>query len=146
MQYRQGRVGRVVVAKVEHEDDLLQELEKLLMAEDIKAAVIYLLGALKQAAVVVGPEKCVVPPEPVWTGFGDGREVLGLATAFRDLNGQPVIHMHATMGRGEQVMTGCIRRDARVYLVMEIIVMEIADIDVVRKTDEITGLQLLGFI
>lgn len=146
MKYRQGGLGRIIVAKIEHGDDLLSELKNLLTVEKIHSAIIFMIGALESASLVVGPEKCTVPPVPVWTDFADGREILGMATVFEDDNKQPVIHMHASVGRGEQVLTGCFRKDTRVYLVVEMIIFEILDTGSLRTLDEHTGLSLLGFI
>jgi len=144
MQYRQGSLGRIIVAKIEHGDDLLAELQKLLKTEQIQAGVMLMIGALQDASLVVGPENCTVPPQPVWREFHDGREILGVATVFTEGN-EPHIHLHASLGRKDEPLTGCIRKDARVYLVVEVILWEILDSEAVRTMDELTGLNLLGF-
>lgn len=145
MQYRVGSIGRVVIAKIEHGDDLLLEIEKVLVKEKIDAAVMYMIGAMQEASLVVGPKTAVVPPEPVWRKFDDGRELLGIGTAFCDESG-PHIHLHASIGRGDQPLTGCIRQESHVYLVVELILLEILNTGAIRTPDEITGLDLLGFI
>lgn len=144
MQYRQGSIGRVIVAKVEHGDDLLLEIEKLLRQERIESAVMYMIGALQEASMVVGPQAATVPPEPVWRNFNDAREIVGIGTVFSDSNG-PKIHLHASIGRGEESLTGCIRKDSKVYLVVELILLEILNSNSVRSLDAATGLHLLDF-
>jgi len=144
MQYRQGSIGRVIVAKVEHGDDLLLEIEKLLYQEKIESAVMYMIGALQGASLVVGPQAATVPPEPVWKKFDDAREIVGIGTVFSGSNG-PQIHLHAAIGRGEESLTGCIRKDSQVYLVVELILLEMLDSKALRTFDEKTGLTLLGF-
>lgn len=144
MQYRQGTLGRIIVAKVEHGDDLLEELNNLLQTENIQSAVMFMIGALQKTSLVVGPESCTVPPQPVWKSLDDGREILGMGSVFSD-GGQPVIHLHASLGRGDEPLTGCIRKEARVYLVVEVVIFEIMNSDAVRTIDDITGLNLLGF-
>ena len=145
MQYQKGSIGRVIVAKIEHGDDLLVELRGLLQKEEIKAGIMFMIGALQAGSLVVGPETCSVPPNPVWKEFDDGREVLGIATVF-SAEEEPVIHLHASLGRGEETWTGCIRKDAQVYLVVEVIILELIDSGAVRTLDDITGLSLLGFV
>lgn len=145
MQYQKGSIGRVIIAKVEHGDDLLVELKGLLQKEAIRAGIMFMIGALEAGSLVVGPETCSVPPNPVWKEFHDGREVLGIATVFTEDN-KPAIHLHASLGRGENPLTGCIRKDAKVYLVVEVIIMELLESGAVRTLDDITGLNLLGFI
>lgn len=144
MQYRVGSVGRVIIAKIEHGDDLLLELNRILLQEKISSAVMYMIGAMQEGALVVGPQAATVPPEPVWRKFSDGRELLGIGTVFADEQG-PHIHLHASLGRGDEPLTGCIREESRVYLVVEVIIMEILNSGGVRTLDEITGLNLLGF-
>jgi predicted DNA-binding protein with PD1-like motif len=105
----------------------------------------FMIGALEAGSVVVGPATCSVPPNPVWREFHDGREILGIATVFTE-GSEPVIHLHASLGRGENALTGCIRKDAKVYLVVEVIIMELLGSGGVRTLDDITGLNLLGFV
>jgi len=144
MQYRQGSLGRIIVAKIEHGDDLLAELQNLLKVEQIQAGVMLMIGALQDVSMVVGPEICSVPPQPVWRELHDGREILGVATVFTEDN-EPRIHLHASLGRGDEPLTGCIRKEARVYLVVEVILWEILNSGAVRIPDDLTGLKLLGF-
>jgi len=144
MQYRQGSLGRIIVAKIEHGDDLLAELHKLLKVEQIQAGVMLMIGALQDGSLVVGPESCTVPPQPMWREFHDGREILGVATVFTE-NNEPHIHLQSSLGRGDEPLTGCIRKETRVYLVVEVILWEILDSEAVRTMDELTGLNLLGF-
>ena len=144
MQYQKGSIGRVIIAKIEHGDDLLSELKNLLRVEQIQAGIMFMIGALQAGSLVVGPENCTVPPQPVWKEFQDGREILGMATVFTEDN-EPVIHLHASLGRGDETWTGCIRKDARVYLVVEVILLELLDSGAIRTIDLSTGLNLLGF-
>lgn len=144
MQYQKGSIGRVIIAKIEHGDDLLSELKNLLRVEQIQSGIMFMIGALQAGSLVVGPENCSVPPKPVWKEFQDGREILGMATVFTEDN-EPVIHLHASLGRGDETWTGCIRKDARVYLVVEIVLLELLDSGAIRTLDSLTGLNLLGF-
>lgn len=142
MQYRQGSYGRVFVLKFEDKDDLLGEIKKLARKEKIKAGAITLLGGMRSAGLVTGPREAVIPPEPVWANFSDGREVLGIGTLF--WNGdEPVIHLHSAVGRGNETLTGCVRRDSSVFLVIEAIITEILGIDARKTLDEKTGLVML---
>lgn len=144
MQYSQGSMGRIIVAKVEHGDDLLLELNRILELEKIQSALMFMIGAVERSSLVVGPASCTVPPEPVWRKLQDGYEILGIATVFSD-GSKPVIHLHASLGRGEQPLTGCLRKDTQAYLVVEVIILEILGSNAVRTLDDITGLNLLGF-
>jgi len=145
VQYRQGKPGRIFIAKVEHGDDLLNQLGQLAVKEKIASAVLFLIGALKKAGMVVGPREDVVPPDPVWRKFDDAHEVLGIGTLFNDSQGEPAIHLHASVGRGPESLTGCIREDAQAYLVVEVIIVEMLGSGALRTLDGITGMNMLGF-
>jgi len=144
MQYQVGKVDRAILARIDHGDDLLHELKTLVEIEQIKAGVMFMIGALEGASLVVGPEQATIPPNPVWKSFADGREVVGIATVFRT-DGEPAIHLHASVGRGDEVLTGCIRKDAQVYLVVEVVILELTGIDAVRALDPVLGMNLLNF-
>lgn len=124
MKYTVGSIGRVLVVKVEHGDDLLEEIKNLAIKENIISASLFMLGALKKASLVVGPRECTVPPEPVWASFTDGREIMGIGSIFSD-GVEPVIHLHAAFGRGDNVLMGCVREGTETYLVVEVIILEL---------------------
>ena len=101
-----------------------------------------LLGGMQSAEVVTGPKNAVVPPDPLWQHFSDGREVIGLGTLFFK-GDEPVIHLHGAIGRGTETLTGCIRKNSVVYLVIEAVIAEIVGTDAHRALDTQTGLVML---
>ncbi|MGE5543872.1 MAG: PPC domain-containing DNA-binding protein [Bacillota bacterium] len=145
MKYSPGHLGRVFIAKIEHGDDLLKELRQLAVKENLSAAVLFLIGALKKASLVAGPEKDVVPPSPVWKNFNDAHEMIGIGTLFRNENQEPVMHLHAGLGRGDDCRIGCIREDAETYLVVEVIILEVLGSNAKRILDAVAGMNMLGF-
>ncbi len=142
MDYRQGTYGRVFILKFDDKDDLLKEIKQLAGKEKIRAGTIMLLGGMRSCGVVSGPREPVIPPEPVWFNFNDGREVLGFGTLFWQEN-EPIIHLHGAIGRGSETVTGCIRKDSRVYLVVEAVITEILGIEARKATDANSGLVML---
>jgi predicted DNA-binding protein with PD1-like motif len=140
----EGTVGRVFVVKFEHGDDFLGCLASLAKEKNIKAGIVHFIGALNNAEIVVGPEKNTLPPTPMWKKFDDGRELLGIGTIFWK-GDEPKIHIHSSIGRGENANLGCIRKNANVYLIIEAVVFEIAGVKAKRVKDEKTGLDLLEF-
>jgi predicted DNA-binding protein with PD1-like motif len=142
MQYRQGSYGRVFLLKFEDRDDLLEGMKSLAIKEQVRIGTITLLGGMRSAGVVSGPKEPVIPPEPMWLDFHDGREVLGFGTLFWKDN-EPAIHLHGAIGRGEEAHVGCLRKDSSVYLVVEAVIAEITGIDAQRKLNEKTGLVML---
>ncbi len=145
MKYSQGNLGRVFIAKIEHGDDLLSAVRELAVRENLTAAVLFMIGAVQKASLVVGPREDVVPPSPVWKKFDDAHEMVGIGTLFCNENHEPEIRLHASLGRGDDIRTGCIRENAETYLVVEVIILEIVNSDAKRTLDAITGMNMLGF-
>jgi hypothetical protein len=142
MQYAEGRVGRVFVVRFDEGEDLLAALRRFLAEQQVKSGYLMVLGALREGRLVTGPEEAVIPPVPHWENIADGWEVLGIATFYPDDRGEPALHLHASAGRGRDSLTGCLREVARVYLVVEAVVVEVEGISFRRRYDPSTGLQL----
>jgi predicted DNA-binding protein with PD1-like motif len=142
MRYREGSYGRVFLLKFDDGDDLLAEIVKIAKLEGVRAATIMLLGGMRSAGIVTGPREAVIPPEPVWFSFADGREIIGIGTLFWKEN-EPAVHLHGAVGRGNETHVGCVRKDSTVYLVVEAVIAEIRGIEARRSMDKRTGLAML---
>ena len=145
MQYDEGRLGRVFVLRLEEGDRLPETLETFARAHDIKSGmVIYLGGAKDGSRFVVGPEEnrgeTVVPMIHVLKGI---HEVLALGTLFPNESGDPVLHLHGAAGREGKASVGCARAGVDVWLVGEVVVLEILGTAGQRKKDPHTGFELL---
>ncbi len=145
VEYRQGNIGRIFVIKIEHGDDPLHEISKIAANEKVKCAVFTLIGAVGRAKIVVGPQDDVVPPNPVWKSLHQASEVVGIGTLFPDEDGAPSIHLHSSLGRGGDVLTGCIRGETEAFIVLEAVLLEIDGVAGIRSMDSLTGLHLLNF-
>ncbi|MFA5200227.1 MAG: DUF296 domain-containing protein, partial [Candidatus Omnitrophota bacterium] len=121
MKYSVGKIGRVFLLKFENNDILIKSLVGLAKKERIKSASIIFIGALREGDLVTGPQKPVIPPEPNKKTFKDGWEVMGLGTIFSNSSG-PQIHIHASMGKKNRVLTGCVRGNSKVFLVIEAVI------------------------
>ena len=128
--------------RFDDKDDLLNEMKSVAFKEKIKVGTIMLLGGLRHAGVVSGPREAVIPPDPMWIKVSDGREVLGFGTLIWKGN-EPIIHLHGAVGRDRETITGCIRKESSMYLVVEAVITEILCIDAVKTLDENTGLVML---
>ncbi len=142
MEYTSGKIGRVFVLKVHNRDVLLDKLSGFARKEKIKAATVIFIGALKKGLVVSGPKKPVIPPVPNETFFDGGWEVMGIGTIFVNAKG-PQIHIHASMGKKDRVITGCVRAKSEVFLVIEAVVFELKSVGAGKDIDYATGLNLL---
>ena len=141
MEYSVGKVGRVFVLRLSEGDQIYECVESVAKKEGIASASVTILGGLRQADVVVGPKQ----EEPKIVGnfvkFVGPGEVLGVGTIFSDEDG-PKMHIHAAMGKGKEVLVGCPRGGAKVFLVLEVVIVEIKGTTAIRKLNE-KGLKLL---
>lgn len=145
MQYSQGSIGRVFTIRLEGGDHLPDCIELFAKDQGIKAAYCLLLGGIDKGEIVVGPED----PEgavinPVLKSIAGAHEVAAVGTLFNNENNEPILHMHATLGRGDSCHTGCIRPGVDIWLVGEFIIVEILDSGMLRKKDPTSGLALLA--
>jgi Predicted DNA-binding protein with PD1-like DNA-binding motif len=138
MEYSQGSIDRVFTVRLDHGDDILKELESLAVSEDIRSAMFTMLGAVKEANLVVGPKENIVPPDPQWTRIHDAHELIGIGNIFWE-NDKPKIHLHSAAGRGESTKTGCLRENSEVFMVVEVFIMEISGISASRVFDKEKG-------
>lgn len=142
MKYQIGNAGRIVVARFEDREDLLGGLCDIAKKEDIRAAAFYLVGGMREARIVVGPERDELPPVPVWKNLGESHEVTGFGTIFWQ-GDEPKVHFHGAFGKKDMVKVGCMREMTEVFLVLEAVIIEIIGINAVREVDPVSGLTLL---
>ncbi len=145
MQYRTGKIGRVVVIRFNHGEDLLEGLKEVAKKEKLHSGVCFILGGLKKGDFVVGPEDDTMPPRPMWRSIEGSHELLGVGTIFWDDEG-PKVHLHGAYARGDQVKLGCLRKSTEVFLVIEAVVMEIEGLKAKRVFEPEAGLALLNFL
>ena len=145
MEYRSGTIGRVFSVRFDEGDLFLEELLDLIAKENIRCGWFHVLGGLREADVVTGPKEPTMPPEPVWSQVRGAREVLGAGSIFWDDN-EPKIHLHAALGHHGDTLTACVRKGTKVYLILEVIIIELAGINAIRPWYEEGGFNRLTFI
>ena len=145
MQYTEGRMGRVFVLRLEDGERLNDTLEAFAREQHLTHALaFYLGGSAGGSRVVVGPDAArtdaVVPLIHMLEG---SQEVLAVGTLIPDEAGAPVLHMHAAAGREGRATVGCTRAGVDVWLVGEVVLLEMVGADARRRKDPETGFQLL---
>lgn len=144
MDYRVGKSGRIIAARLFEGEDIYTSIESIANKEDIKAAAVLITGGLRKADVVVGPKQEKPKIIANFQQFVGPGEVLGVGTLYRD-DKQPKLHIHTAIGKGKEVMVGCPRGGASTFLILEVTIIEIDDVEASRQLDESTGFNLLKF-
>lgn len=81
----------------------------------------------------------------MYKNFNDGRELIGIGSIFLE-NKKPKIHLHSSIGRENKINLGCIRKNTKVYIIIEILLLELRGIQASRKLDPKTQLNILNFV
>ena len=145
MQFTEAKLGRVFVLRLHDGDHLPDVLESFAAEHNVKSALCFFLGGAKDnSRVVVGPRNGdAVPPEPMITLLEGVHEVCGVGTIFVDKEGKPKLHMHASFGRKEATVTGCVRMGVDVWRIGEVVVLELTGTAAHRAVDKETGFEFL---
>jgi predicted DNA-binding protein with PD1-like motif len=144
MQYSQGSIGRIFTLRLEDDERVPDCIEQFARDHDIKAAMCTLIGGVDQGNIVAGPKDGESPViDPILHAISEAHEVLARGTLFPNESGDPILHMHAALGRDGQTRTGCIRPGLDIWLVGEVIILEILHTDMLRKKEAKSGLALL---
>ncbi|MBS4022603.1 MAG: DNA-binding protein [Dethiobacter sp.] len=144
MKFAEGRMGRVFVIRLEDGDIVPNCIEEFALENNIKAAHAVILGGIGGGEVVVGPRKSAqMPPEPMLLPVDGAHELIGLGILAPAPDGRPVLHMHASLGRSGNTLTGCLRPGVKTWLMAEVIIYEIVGTDTTRVRDEKSGFLFL---
>lgn len=145
MQFTEAKLGRVFVLRLHDGDRLPEVLESFATEKNISTALCFFLGGAKEKSrVVVGPKDGYAsPPEPMVTLLDGVHEACGVGTIFADEEGKPKLHMHASFGRKQNTVTGCVRMGVDVWRIGEVVVLELASVSARRAKDKETGFEFL---
>jgi len=142
MNYTRGDLGRVFVARLEDGESVYTAVEEIARREGVASAAVLALGGIRKGKVVTGPERPSGPIVPHYEEFDDARELVGIGTVFA-ADGQPSLHFHAGIGRGNSALVGCPRAGMSVFLVLEVVIIELLGVEAERVMDAGSGLRLL---
>ena len=70
-------------------------------------------------------------------------EGYGVGTIFTDEEGMPKLHMHASFGRNDNTVSGCVRVGCNIWQIGEVVIFELAGDSAKRLKNKATGFELL---
>jgi len=140
----QGKIGRVFVIRLEDGDVIPECIEHFAKKNKVAMGHVILVGGIGGGQIVVGPRRSEqMPPEPMLLPVDGAHEMAGVGVIAPDDKGNPVLHIHAALGRSGQTMTGCLRPGVTTWLVGEVILYEIIGAKAARIKDKKSGFSLL---
>ena len=143
MDYCEGKAGRVFVLRLGDGEAIYDAIEGVCQREGVRSATIQAVGGIRSSRIVTGPETVTLEIDPHYEEFDDARELVGVGTIFM-CEGKPTLHFHAGVGRGREALVGCPRGGAKVFLVMEVVIQELLDVDAERRLDPVSKAHLLA--
>lgn len=145
MQFAKAKLGRIFIIRLHDGDCLHKSLEQFAAQHNISTALCFFIGGAKEKSrVVVGPkEDHTVPPEPMITLLNGVHEACGVGTIFADEEGKPKLHMHASLGRKTNTLTGCVRMGVNVWRIGEVVMLELTGAKASRVKNKETGFEFL---
>jgi predicted DNA-binding protein with PD1-like motif len=144
MKATEGHIGRVFVLRLEDGDVVPDCIEGFAQEKGISVGQVVLVGGIGGGRVVVGPEDSEeMPPEPVLLPINGAHEVVGVGIIAPDKDGKPTLHIHASLGRADKALTGCLRPGVTTWLVGEAVIYEILGAKAARLPDPKSGFDLM---
>ena len=145
MNYTEAKLGRIFILRLHQGERLHEVIEKFAAEKQVSSALcLFLGGAEDKSKVVVGPKDgTALPPEPMVTLLKGVHEACGVGTIFADEQGKPKLHMHASFGRNDTAVTGCVRMGVDVWQIGEVVILELAVLSAKRAKNKDTGFEFL---
>ena len=145
MNYTEAKLGRIFILRLNHGECLHEVIEKFATEKQVSSALCFFLGGAEdKSKVVVGPKDgAALPPEPMVTLLRGVHESCGVGTIFTDEQGKPKLHMHASFGRNDTAVTGCVRMGVDVWQIGEVVILELAGSSAKRAKNKDNGFEFL---
>ena len=144
MKATEGHIGRVFVLRLEDGDVVPDCIERFAQEKNISTGQVILVGGIGSGKIVVGPrDSDEMPPTPVLLPVDGAHEVVGVGIIAPDKDGKPTLHIHASLGRSDKALTGCLRPGVTTWLVGEAIIYEILGAKAARLPDPESGFDLM---
>lgn len=144
---REGKFGRVIVARLKTGSDLYLSIQEIVLDYDIKAAVILSgVGLLSKARLRncrnLPHEFPITDKNRNYATFETPLEILGISGNVSLVEGMPLVHAHLTLSHIKddeiQVIGGHMIEGSIVHGFSEIIITEITDIEMQKEYDQET--------
>ena len=140
MEFVQSKLGKIVIAKLYEDEDLLETINQAAKRSNVNTGVFSLIGTLKRVVVGfyrAGKYETIRVEGPL--------EIVSCIGNISLKENQPFAHAHTALSdekgnvKGGHLMPGCI-----IGATAELVLIEAADLRLNRKLDKKTNLSLLS--
>ncbi len=145
MDFTEAKLGRIFILRL-HQNEVLHEvIEKLASQKNVSSALCFFLGGAEdKSKVVVGPKEgkgCTIDPMVIL--LKGVHEAAGVGTIFVNEEGKPKLHMHASFGRNDTAVTGCVRMGIDIWLIGEVVILELTGSSARRAKNKESSFEVL---
>jgi len=135
------KISRVIVGKVEPNEDLVDSIIEMIKKYNIKSGFIKCIGALKTFTIGF---YIIDSKEYKMKTFNENVELISCIGNIAYKDGEPIIHLHASLGKGDySVIGGHLSKPSIVSVTGEVSIYEI-DQKLYRANDPQFNLSLLN--
>ncbi len=139
MEYK--RFGNKIIVRIDKDEEILEQVKKLALKENIRLAAVQALGATNSFTVGVYN---VAEKQYYANSFSGSFEIVSLTGTTNTMNGEFYTHLHMSAGNDKGEVFGGHLNRAVVSATCEMVV-EVLDGTVDRQYDPVTGLNLFKF-
>jgi len=145
MDYTEAKQGRIFILRLYQGERIHEVIEAFAAKKKVASALCFFLGGAEdRSKVVVGPKDGkALPPDPMVALLSGVHEACGVGTIFTDEQGKPKLHMHASFGRNDNAVTGCVRMGVDVWQIGEAVILELTGSAAKRAKNKETGFEFL---
>jgi uncharacterized protein len=145
LDFTEAKLGRIFILRLNQDEVLHEVIEKFAAEKQVVSALCFFLGGAEgKSKVVVGPrdgKACTI--DPMVTLLKGVHEACGVGTIFSNEKGKPVLHMHASFGRNDNAITGCVRKGVNIWLIGEAVILELTGSSARRAKNKETSFEVL---
>ena len=140
MKSKETTVGRVIVSKIQPDEDLFEAIKELIKKHNIKSGLLNVIGALKQFTIgYFNIEK----KQYNFKTFNEDIELISCMGNISFKDNEPIIHLHVSVGKDDYtIIGGHLGQPSVVSITAEVYIYEIND-KINRANDPQFNLSLL---
>ena len=138
MEYK--RFGNKIIVRIDKDEEILEQVKKLALKENIRLAAVQALGATNSFTVGVYN---VAEKQYYANSFSGSFEIVSLTGTINTMNGEFYTHLHMSTGNDKGEVFGGHLNRAVVSATCEMVV-DVLDGTVDRQYDPVTGLNLFS--
>lgn len=141
MKSKEFKIGRVIVAKLEDREDILDSIIKLVKKHKVRSGLVNVIGACKKFTIGYFNKDS---KEHQFKTFDTFVEMTSCMGSITQKDGEPIVHLHINFGTGDfSIIGGHLGQPSIISVTGEVLIYEFKPA-IERANDPKWNLSLLG--